>query len=732
MRLLHSDTYKLEEFGSHNIPLYAILSYRWGKDEIAYQDVGNIHHGDGAGHDKVRKFCGMAKAHGFEYVWIDTCCIDKTSSAELSEAINSMYRWYQEAAVCYAYLADVPTDTFDRDTRAIGPEFSESKWFTRGWTLQELIAPSMVIFLDQAWQEIGTKSNLRSIISKITGIPDTILERADLDSASVAQRMSWASKRETTRVEDLAYCLMGIFGVNMPMLYGEGVRAFIRLQEEIMRSSDDHSLFAWESSDSSGGLLASSPAAFSKSSKIVPVDLSGTLSGAITINNKGIHLKLGFMDIERTSSQRVELAILPCEMEGGAGEKVGIYVRAMSETKEYFERIRSSRLERINFNGFNQPHYTEKSLCVRQGRRTQKNQSPLAKAAEKAHEAVVRLLLEKGVDPDSRGGDGLDPTPLSQAAMKGHQAVVRLLLEKGADPNLSGADGWIPLSRAAQNGHDEVARLLLENGVDPNCQTLMGWTPLAQAAENGHGIVVRLLLDRGADPNSQDPAPLSRAAMKGHEAVVNLLLETGVDPNSEDGGGWTPMALASGEGHEAVVRLLLEKGADPNLGGVCGWIPLSQAVQNGHEAVVRLLCENGANPDLMDGEGCTPLGQAAQRGHKAVMRLLLEKSTDIDPKDDEGCTPLARAARNGHEAVMEQLLEKGANPNTTDRSGWTPLFHAAQNGYEAAVRLLLEKGADPSSGGGDGCDSTLLSQATKQGHGPVAMLLLETSAEKSR
>ncbi|RSL78191.1 hypothetical protein CEP52_017653 [Fusarium oligoseptatum] len=178
------------------------------------------------------------------------------------------------------------------------------------------------------------------------------------------------------------------------------------------------------------------------------------------------------------------------------------------------------------------------------------------------------------------------------------------------------------------------------------------------------------------------------------------------------------MALASGEGHEAVVRLLLEKGADPNLGGVCGWIPLSQAVQNGHEAVVRLLCENGANPDLMDGEGCTPLGQAAQRGHKAVMRLLLEKSTDIDPKDDEGCTPLAQAARNGHEAVMEQLLEKGANPNTTDRSGWTPLSHAAQNGHEAAVRLLLEKGADPSSGVGDGCDSMLLSQATRQGHGP--------------
>ena len=163
----------------------------------------------------------------------DLCCIDKTSSAELSEAINSMYRWYQESGVCYAYLADVPPNAF-----------SKSRWFTRGWTLQELIAPSTVIFLDQKWQEIGTKSSLQRVISEITGIPTDILLGGDLEDASIAQRMSWASKRETTRVEDAAYCLMGIFSIHMPMLYGEGERAFIRLQEEIMRVSDDHSLFA--------------------------------------------------------------------------------------------------------------------------------------------------------------------------------------------------------------------------------------------------------------------------------------------------------------------------------------------------------------------------------------------------------------------------------------------------------------------------------------------------------
>ena len=167
----------------------------------------------------------MAVADGFDYIWIDTCCIDKTSSAELSEALNSMYRWYQEAEECYAYLADVPHNSINRATGVTGPSW-KSRWFTRGWTLQELIAPLSVIFLNSEWQEIGTKSNLQRDISEITGIPSSFLLGDDLRHASIAQRMSWASKRETTRIEDLAYYLMGLFGIYMPMLYGEGERAY--------------------------------------------------------------------------------------------------------------------------------------------------------------------------------------------------------------------------------------------------------------------------------------------------------------------------------------------------------------------------------------------------------------------------------------------------------------------------------------------------------------------------
>jgi len=294
MRLLHTRTLKLEEFGGNEIPLYAILSHTWRENEITFQDIEGGDAEKKVGYEKVGETCRIAKDHGFDYVWIDTCCIDKTSSAELSEAINSMYHWYQESGVCYAYLADVQ---FNAETMNLA-KFSKSRWFIRGWTLQELIAPSMIIFLNQEWKEIGTKSSLQWMISKITGIPANILLRGNIESASVAQRMSWASKRKTTRDEDLAYCLMGIFGVNMPMLYGEGEKAFIRLQEEIIKVSDDHSLFAWQSYNNGGGLLATSPAAFINSSKIIPLNSSSTLSGAITVNNKGIHLNLCVMDTD--------------------------------------------------------------------------------------------------------------------------------------------------------------------------------------------------------------------------------------------------------------------------------------------------------------------------------------------------------------------------------------------------------------------------------------------------
>ena len=259
MRLIHTKTLKLAEFAGKEIPPYVILSHTWEEGEVSFQDMQSGDADQKAGYDKIKRCCKVAAAQGFKHAWIDTCCIDKTSSSELSEAINSMYRWYQAAEVCYAYLSDVPPQQ-----DASGSAFANSRWFTRGWTLQELVAPASLIFFGSNWQEVGTKSSLQGVISKITGIhPEALLCADDrLQNFSIAQRMSWASLRQTTRIEDLAYCLMGIFSVNMPMLYGEGERSFIRLQEEIMKSSDDPTIFAWRKMANNGGLLATSPAVF--------------------------------------------------------------------------------------------------------------------------------------------------------------------------------------------------------------------------------------------------------------------------------------------------------------------------------------------------------------------------------------------------------------------------------------------------------------------------------------
>ncbi|KAI0372537.1 HET-domain-containing protein [Pilatotrama ljubarskyi] len=235
---------------------YAILSHVWTRDptdgkpdEQSFQEVRRLQAEDVSYRDwrtsrKVRNCIRVAKEYGFGWVWLDTCCIDKTSSAELEEAINSMYRWYAEARICFAYLSDVidPKEPLDGEKSA----FRNSAWFKRCWTLQELIAPHNLIFLSSEWQYLGTKSGLASLLQTITGIDmDVLTFYRPLEQVSVGRRMSWAARRHATRVEDEAYSLLGLFGVSLPTIYGEGRRAFQRLQEEIMRRSPDPTLFAW-------------------------------------------------------------------------------------------------------------------------------------------------------------------------------------------------------------------------------------------------------------------------------------------------------------------------------------------------------------------------------------------------------------------------------------------------------------------------------------------------------
>ncbi|KAK0639661.1 heterokaryon incompatibility protein-domain-containing protein [Cercophora newfieldiana] len=241
MRLINATTMKLEgPFTDHEAPAYAILSHTWGDEEISLQEFTHCgRHDEQKGLKKIREACAQALRDGLLYVWIDTVCIDKTSSAELSEAINSMYNWYAGAYVCYVYLEDFQSHS--------GDDLQGCRWFTRGWTLQELLAPRSMTFFNSTWESIGTKRDLVDQIGTVTKISvGCISGECGIRSYSIADRMSWASRRSTTRPEDIAYCLLGIFDVNMPLLYGEGQqRAFYRLQQEILRTSSDQTIFVW-------------------------------------------------------------------------------------------------------------------------------------------------------------------------------------------------------------------------------------------------------------------------------------------------------------------------------------------------------------------------------------------------------------------------------------------------------------------------------------------------------
>lgn len=344
MRLISTKSLEVVSIREDEIPPYAILSHTWDKDEVTLQDM----QGFGAkllatasrinilkanqGLQKVLDAAKLAASEGHDWIWIDTCCIDKTSSSELSEAINSMYRWYQDSEICYVYLSDA--DLGDKELQSSSDEsliqlIRDSRWITRGWTLQELIAPQSVSFYSKYWSFIG-KSNeerIMRLLAEATGIDIGVLS-GDIatQEVSVANRMRWASRRKTTRQEDMAYCLMGLFSVNMPLLYGEGgARSFIRLQVEILQATDDQTIFAWSAPPGGkehggvSGLLAESPAYFRDTPRMYPMSdwYQSESSTPWSMTNRGLMVQL-YLQPSKTEANTEEdsaddfVAVLYC------------------------------------------------------------------------------------------------------------------------------------------------------------------------------------------------------------------------------------------------------------------------------------------------------------------------------------------------------------------------------------------------------------------------------------
>ena len=396
MRLLDTDTLELCEFQPGSIPEYAILSHTWGDQEVLYDDArhGRDHLlacGKTEGLDKLLKSTAEAAKNGYQYLWNDTCCIDKSSSAELSEAINSMFVWYRDSEVCYAYLAD-----FD-STEGEPIESRPIRWFTRGWTLQELIAPMKVYFYDKNWVRFGDKSSLAAQLVAVTGINELVFRwhfdpvyyidcdgyhtypnedhspghspesrctfcRRDLNhviqSFRTATRMSWAASRETTRPEDIAYSLLGIFGVNMPMLYGEGERAFLRLQQAILQTSTDQSILAFNTfplgneydAASAHGILAKHPKQFlhyQQDRERYPC-VYRYAGGKMVLSNAGLELTVYTVPaklVSQPSSSKpakvIWLAVLKSPVHDGEAGALAIPIAPQNNTSDIRQFFRS-------------------------------------------------------------------------------------------------------------------------------------------------------------------------------------------------------------------------------------------------------------------------------------------------------------------------------------------------------------------------------------------------------
>jgi ankyrin repeat protein len=731
MRLLKTEadgSLSLVERSDSDIPPYAILSHTWGRDEdeVTFKDWNDGTSKSKSGYKKIQSCGEQATKDGLEYFWIDTLCIDKSSSAELSEAINSMYLWYQVAEVCYAYLDDVPSKK----------SFPESRWFTRGWTLQELVAPETVIFFDDEWNPLGSRAELREAVSQCTGIPTTLLSGSEnLDAFSIAQRMSWAARRQTKRIEDRAYSMFGIFDVNMPLIYGEGESSFVRLQEEIMKISEDHSLFAWRSTDGRCGCLATSPDSFSGSGNIVLRGPSAISNEPMTTSSRGIHLDIPLVGDPCGGGQG--FAVLNCFEKGSEDKAIAIRVRDLEMTMERFERVHSHEFKHVPFHTLNESKTLIRRICIGKSRvgRVQRTRAPmgpdknslqninkwngstnptafdaygtlLEAAKDGPEDAVWWHLTNQETNVNAVDDNGL--SAISHAAIRGSENIMRMLLgREGIDVNTRDRLSGTPLSWAASGGHEALLQLLLRTG---KVNTSPYGRPLQLAAANGHRAVVQQLIGAAnIDLNSNMQIPLLLAAGNGHESIVEMLLHTGrVDVNCYDEvSRETPLLRAAMKGHAAVVKLLIRVDkVELDSETLHHETPLSCAAANGHWSIVNMLLQTRrVNVEVRDERRQTALSLAAMNGHEAVVKLLIGVSEiDLNSRSFYYRTPLAWAALNGHETVVKTLIQTGKaqvhSPGaliekslllpTEDSNHLEPLALAAQNGHTAVVRLLLE------------------------------------------
>ncbi|RYP42809.1 hypothetical protein DL768_010207 [Monosporascus sp. mg162] len=781
MRLINVKSFKLEEFLDYETPPYAILSHTWGDDceELTFRDVeeGKFDK-PGVGSVKFRGSCRQAEKDGLGYVWIDTCCIDKTNLVELSEAINSMFRWYKRASLCYAYLSDVPGDD---NPRKHGSKFQTSRWFGRGWTLQELLAPKDLRFYNSAWGYLGNKGTMRAVIGKITGVPrQFLLGITELHSASVAQRMSWAAGRDTKRKEDLAYCLLGIFGVTMPMIYGEGgEQAFFRLQEQIMKTTRDDSILAWGLSVkespigepgqvTAGRILAAAPSDFANSGQIVSRELSTMPLNSLDLSGGSLRMHLSLL----TTSAGKTIGLLNCGPSRDIQQVVGIpLAKVASESDQYFRPKGCHAMLRP----ITAPNASPKLIHIR-------NDGLRKKSADANRQYWL-------YDDDEFAEVNLDLVDVAPRSCWDQERAV--IVSTIASPNGASHQTLARFRHKERGSQDFV--IMLESKEQGTCieaqccvmiccrntslQELTGKLQYVAQKASGKRSASNGLLHLGVtlEPDAQQP-------------MFNIKPEA--LPNPPDVTVDATVELQKSDLILELVEIVEKKGRSDveeeelnrrakDTSNRLEWVKrkretvedelkkleerrrmLVEEESNGAQEIRRLSerqakikeeqelafkrwsyartrwdelwhidgNEDGYELERMD--GWTLLRWAAEKGYVEMVELLLNHGADVTVADKDGWTPLIAASSKGYVDVVRLLLAaSGTNADCKGiKCGQTPLICAAANGHEAVARLLLDTGkVDANSIDNNG--RTPLSWAAEKGHETVVQLLLEKGAD---
>jgi hypothetical protein len=742
MRLLNADTLKLEDFFYGDVPPYAILSHTWGSDreEVSYRDVLDGRLDSAATRPpKLTGCCKQAKKDRYQYIWIDTCCIDKTNSVELQEAINSMFRWYRNAAICYAYLSDVPPGDLLSGAKSA---FSTSRWFTRGWTLQELLAPLNLRFYNADWACIGSKGELGDLVETVTGIPTSfLLGITELQHASVAQRMSWAAKRVTKRQEDLAYCLLGIFGVSMPMIYGEGDKAFRRLQEQIMKDVGDDSILAWglnldaevpnnAPGAALGAALAPAPASFANSGKIVAMDHPG--HDSFEVHGGSLRLPLTLS----TAAAKQTLGYLRCVHEG-RNLTVGIPLVAAPgrQPHKYFRaeggqailvqnatHAASAPLVHIQLDGGRNSSAQAASACWFHIRNTIPNLE-LIDVHPEACWHKERALIEAAVDPAADGVQRIlarfrDNSPTSAEA----DFVAVLEVDSQSNPRCNlmlafretfmgemarHSDAWGARVHGVETATNSTMSLgmVLENPQVSSSQrrfilwpVVVPYTPLVtinatvELRAAGATAALQYLRRIYEEEKGQEEAMVDQTRnVKQRLALRQTELEK-VQAEIETLKLEERRLVEELDREQKLESELLDarRRAKKTRWGMQGTILDMYRFIETHER--REQCPEREDACIRAAEQM--LAFAVEMEYDSLARGVIDHAANVDNKGSSEKTALHHAVWRGHDKLVWLLITKGADVNSPDQAGATPLHMAAERGFEDIVRLLLENGAD--------------------------------------